>query len=50
MAACSFRDAFATFLRTGDISLAKVPVSCIMSGSSNFTDAFKFKICSFGNL
>jgi hypothetical protein len=50
MAACSFREAFATFFRTGDISLAKVPVSSMIKGSSNLTDAFKFKICSFGNL
>ena len=48
--ACSFRVAFAIFLRTGDISLAKVPVSSIINGSSNFTEAFKFKIWSFGNL
>ena len=48
--ACSFRAAFATFLRTGDISLANVPTSGRISSSNNFTDLFKSKIWSLGNL
>ena len=42
--ACSFRVAFATFLRTGDISLAKFPVSSNTRGSSSVTDCDKSKI------
>jgi hypothetical protein len=48
--ACSFRAALATFLRTGDISLANAPTSGRISSSNNFTDLFKSKIWSFGNL
>jgi hypothetical protein len=48
--ACSFRVAFATFLRTGDISLANKPTSGRISSSNNFTDLFKSRIWSLGNL
>ena len=42
--AWSFRAALATFLRTGDISLANVPTSGRISSSNNFTDLFKSRI------
>jgi hypothetical protein len=48
--AWSFRAALATFLRTGDISLANTPTSGRISSSNNFTDLFKSRIWSLGNL
>lgn len=44
VAAWSFRVAFATFLRTGDISFANAPTSGRISSSNNFTDLFKSRI------
>ena len=48
--AFSFKVAFATFLRTGDMSAANFPVSNKTSGSNNFADCFKSRIWSLGNL
>ena len=50
VAASPFRVALATFLRTGDISLANAPTSGRISSSNNFTDLFKSRIRSLGNL